>query len=1554
MAQPVKPRVKTLSPVIALLLAGSAFLAFLAGFPSAAPAQTRDVADGEGSTLYFEEPIALTEDNARFPRFVSIGRELLIFYQKVERSDEESGTITISALRSDTGREWDRSPGLIGPFAFSGTSVPLVYSVVDTRDQLIYVAITATADETVIFRSADRGRSFTRIHTVSTDRTNVAPYLAEMSDGSITLFVNTNLDGRQQIVYINSPDGDTWSQRRALDSDAATGLSFLPRHAHVDGRDFVVFQGLNITRRSTYQIYLTESSDGGRTWSASRRLTTFADPAQTDNPDLYDNQRPFITAHPEDPEIYLVWERRFQTGSPQLYLQTFDSNGEPTGFIEEVTGRFEDARSPRLAFDGTDPIIIWFTSPTGNSRIVLGRPGRFRWESETISRDIGESLFAEAISHRGRMHIVWQRREGDRETRVVYKEPDQSVDLPTLLADNFQAGRRSANPAPRVVVRDPPDPSGIRGYGWTWSRDPEAPVPREIMQRVPQRVIQTEADEDGPWYLRVRATDFAGNWSDPATISYFLDTTPPDAVVFPPPATDEGGYLASNTFEVGWLPPPEEEALGGYSVRLDFVAPDPDLELDEYPSFPLPQRVTGTVPSVTRSNISDGLWVLTVAAVDSVGNVGPPRTLPLRLNKFVPFTRVAGTAVERDMLGRHRLSIVGQGFLANGTIQRVVLDRDGTSPYDYEFTEWRNDYSIEDDRTISGLLVGDIEDGLYRLGLYHSERGVYFAPQPVRFDPRGIIKYGDFRAVYRPGFETIVRPRVARTTQDVVFLLVMVIALLLVLVSSVRLVTIGGEIKRLNLEARALVTGRTVEDLAGTKERIKRMKVQGFGLRIKFAFFIVLLVVSVVVVVAVSLGRTVLQRQESILVSGLQERIELLLEGQVTGARPALENPQLNLDQLQNLTEQGEAMRESLYVTITGLDAQGDPNTIYATSDPQVRADRKIDTDTYSIGVSRLQDEVSTAVESLATELNERARREIGDIPGELEELSRQAQELILQGATEEELGRIDQVRIQLLQRGRARLVDIAGPIRSEPVFDPDNLTEEQTEFLFYRPVMDIVPGAGADFRNYYRGTIRVSVTTQPILDEIAATQRELIITTMLVAFAAVVLGVLGAFLLAAIIVTPITKLVSLVETITATEDKASLKGTQLTLRSRDELNLLATSINTMTDGLVKAAEANKDLLFGKETQKAFIPLERISDDTKRSSGEMDLPQAYFFGYYEGAKGVSGDYFTYQKLSDRYFAVIKCDVAGKGIPAALIMVQVATVFQDYFRGWSVERPGLDLSSMVLRVNDVVAAQQFKGRFAALTAGILDVQTGAFYTVNAGDNQLHVYREASKSVEVLNIPGGPASGMFSSEDMPVTFPQEMQMVQRGDVLLLFTDGLEEAKRLLRNENFDPMVVTQAMIDRKLVPEDLGLGHDGEEFNMTRVHDIIHAVQTGETYRLEKTLNPAHDEVLEFDFSTCSPDGKDLVLAVIAAEKIFRVYRDPRATATNRVRVDTIVDDFLRKHFVQYRQYFGHPLEESGEESSSSGGEAAAGEYRVYTHLMEDEQYDDLTMLAVRRK
>ncbi|HKL20562.1 MAG TPA: hypothetical protein VJ904_02075, partial [Tichowtungia sp.] len=194
---------------------------------------------------------------------------------------------------------------------------------------------------------------------------------------------------------------------------------------------------------------------------------------------------------------------------------------------------------------------------------------------------------------------------------------------------------------------------------------------------------------------------------------------------------------------------------------------------------------------------------------------------------------------------------------------------------------------------------------------------------------------------------------------------------------------------------------------------------------------------------------------------------------------------------------------------------------------------------------------------------------------------------------------------------------------------------------------------------------------------------------------------------------------------------------------------------------------------------------------------------------------------------------------------------------------------------------------------------------------------------------------------------------------GDLLLLFTDGLEEAKRLLRGENWNTFVVTEEMIANGTVAEGLQVGEDGEEFSNERVHAIVTAAATRGQYRLTRLMNPVADEELVFDFSTCVDPVRDTVLAVVAIERIFRMYPDPSAGSDDRVKVDRIVHDFLKEHFQQYDRYFGHYVDKSVEASADGSVNEAAPlrhvqeEYLEFSHIKEDEQFDDITMLVVSR-
>jgi serine phosphatase RsbU (regulator of sigma subunit) len=420
------------------------------------------------------------------------------------------------------------------------------------------------------------------------------------------------------------------------------------------------------------------------------------------------------------------------------------------------------------------------------------------------------------------------------------------------------------------------------------------------------------------------------------------------------------------------------------------------------------------------------------------------------------------------------------------------------------------------------------------------------------------------------------------------------------------------------------------------------------------------------------------------------------------------------------------------------------------------------------------------------------------------------------------------------------------------------------------------------------------------------------------------------------------------VERIRDTDNTAKLAGVDITIKSRDEIAVLGNTINDMTHGLVKAALASQDLTIGKEVQKKFIPLELDKDGNKLSSGFKDTRNVQFFGYYEGAKGVSGDYFDYLDLDGRYFALIKCDVAGKGIPAALIMIQVATMFLTYFKSWKPTEKGMHIEELVYQINDFIETLGFKGRFAAFTLALYDSSTGLVRFCNAGDNIVHLYDASEQKMKSLTLPQTPATGVLPNfmVESKGGYPIQTLTLDHGDLLLLYTDGIEEAKRKFRDADFQEILCTGGPEDNAPVDTPHAnhmVGQADEEMGADRVEAIINAAMNKQVYTLSKYHNPEGDSALQFDFTSCTGSAEETIMAMVSVEKMFRLYRDPGAGEDSRVLVDKKIDRFLADHFRQYREYCAQTRENPDNEA-----------YMYYTHVNEDEQYDDLTIIGINRK
>jgi hypothetical protein len=151
------------------------------------------------------------------------------------------------------------------------------------------------------------------------------------------------------------------------------------------------------------------------------------------------------------------------------------------------------------------------------------------------------------------------------------------------------------------------------------------------------------------------------------------------------------------------------------------------------------------------------------------------------------------------------------------------------------------------------------------------------------------------------------------------------------------------------------------------------------------------------------------------------------------------------------------------------------------------------------------------------------------------------------------------------------------------------------------------------------------------------------------------------------------------------------------------------------------------------------------------------------------ANTVAGDYYdAFFRPNERLLLVV-ADVAGKSIPAALLTATLQASLRTL-----AALPGT-LPELVERVNRYSCEQSLQGRrFTTAFLAELEPATGALTYVNAGHNW-PVLRHASGAIERLEA-GGLPLGINSA----LPYQSGSATLARGDLLLIFTDGLVEAE------------------------------------------------------------------------------------------------------------------------------------------------------------------------------
>ncbi len=225
----------------------------------------------------------------------------------------------------------------------------------------------------------------------------------------------------------------------------------------------------------------------------------------------------------------------------------------------------------------------------------------------------------------------------------------------------------------------------------------------------------------------------------------------------------------------------------------------------------------------------------------------------------------------------------------------------------------------------------------------------------------------------------------------------------------------------------------------------------------------------------------------------------------------------------------------------------------------------------------------------------------------------------------------------------------------------------------------------------------------------------------------------------------------------------------------------------------------------------------RIAANVQRALLPDHLPELdgyEFFASYEAAQAVGGDYYDIFPLKNGKYCLAFGDVAGKGVPASLVMSRLASAVRSIFQHVD------EADEAVSQINDHMCAKAVEGRFVTFVATLLDPASHSISVVNAG-HMSPMVRKLDGTIEELpegtvGIPLGVLEG-FSYQSVQRT-------LDPGDTVVIYTDGVSEAMNhdselygLERLRNFVSQGPVHADELGKAVREDVKKHADGRAQN-----------------------------------------------------------------------------------------------------------------------------------------
>jgi len=191
----------------------------------------------------------------------------------------------------------------------------------------------------------------------------------------------------------------------------------------------------------------------------------------------------------------------------------------------------------------------------------------------------------------------------------------------------------------------------------------------------------------------------------------------------------------------------------------------------------------------------------------------------------------------------------------------------------------------------------------------------------------------------------------------------------------------------------------------------------------------------------------------------------------------------------------------------------------------------------------------------------------------------------------------------------------------------------------------------------------------------------------------------------------------------------------------------------------IERQKLQQEMVLARSIQQNLLP--KISDNHEQLEVGLKFLPAHCIG---------GDFYEIRPLAENRYALAIGDVAGKGVPGAMMMMRTLSSLR------LTSLPDSDPARVLAELNNTLFENSSFGLYATVIYAVLDLSKKTFSFANAGHPPPLFRRTRSRKVDSLDSNVGIPLGILKD----TLYTTAVLTVEPGDVFFIYTDGLIEAR------------------------------------------------------------------------------------------------------------------------------------------------------------------------------